>query len=77
MGKRFVGAIFCLVAAILFSSRYIAAAVFMSSVASWNNQLFASGLEYVGSPLLTLSVISFIAGILYLVWAELSDKNRK
>lgn len=75
MGKRGVGAIFCLIAAILFSSRYIAAAVFMSGLVSWNEELFAVGLKYVGSPLKTLSIVSFIIGTGYLVWAEVSEKK--
>lgn len=75
MGKRGVGAIFCLIAAILFSTRYLAAAVFMSGVSSWDRVLFAAGLEYVGSPLLTLSIVSLIIGIGYLAWAEVSEKK--
>lgn len=75
MGKRGVGAIFCLIAAILFSARYIAAAIFMSGVSSWDKALFTVGLEYVGSPLVTLSIVSFIIGIGYLVWAEVSEKK--
>ncbi len=75
MGKRGVGAIFCLIAAILFSTRYLAAAVFMSGVSSWDGALYAVGLEYVGSPLITLSIVSLIIGIGYLVWAEVSEKK--
>lgn len=75
MGKRGVGAIFCLIAAVLFSTRYVAAAVFMSGVSSWNGMLFAAGLKYVGSPLITLSIVSFIIGVGYLVWAEVSEKK--
>lgn len=75
MGKRGVGAIFCLIAAILFSARYIVAAIFMSGASSWDDALFAAGLKYVGSPLLALSSISFIIGIGYLLWAEILEKK--
>lgn len=75
MGKRGAGAIFCLIAAILFSARYVAAAIFMSGVLSWDKALFNAGLEYVGTPLKTLSVLSLIIGIGYLVWAEVSVKK--
>jgi hypothetical protein len=75
MEKRGVGAIFCLVAAILFSTRYIAAVLFMSNVTSWNSELFASGLECVGSPLLVLSIISVLIGFGYLVWADYREKK--
>lgn len=76
MGKRFVGGIFCLSSAILFSSRYIAAAIFMSGISSWNSGLFEAGLESVGTPLFLLSVASLGIGLAYLVWAEISE-NRK
>lgn len=75
MGKRFTGAIFMLCAALLYVGRYISAAIFMSGVSSWDAELFAAGLEYVGTPLLTLSVISFLLGAFYLVWAEIADKR--
>lgn len=77
MGKRFVGAIFCLIAAILFSSRYVAAAIFMSGLSSWDADLFSAGLEYVGSELYILSFISLVCGIGYLFWAEISEKSKK
>lgn len=77
MGKRGVGALFCLTAAILFSARYIAAALFLSGVSSWNQDLFAAGLNYVGTPLVALSVIALLAGIGYLVWAEVTDRENR
>ena len=70
MNKRGAGVIFCLIAAILFSARYIAAAIFMSGVLSWDATLFSAGLEYVGTPLLWGSIISLIIGIGYLLSAE-------
>jgi hypothetical protein len=76
MGKRAVGAILCLTAGILFSARYLAAAIFLSGASSWDSGLFAAGLEYVGTPLRTLSIISLLVGVIYLVWAEVSDKKK-
>ena len=75
MNRRGVGAIFCLISAILFSARYMTAAMFMSGVVSWDESLFAGGLEYVGSPLLVLSIISLIVGIVYLLWEEFAKKK--
>lgn len=77
MNKRGTGAIFCFIAATLFSTRYIAAAIYMSSVSSWDSNLFSNGLEYVGSPLLYLSIISLIIGVGYLICGELEDKKKK
>lgn len=73
MEKRFVGAIFCLSSAILFSSRYIAAAIFMSGVSSWSPDLFNAGLQYVGKPLFLLSIVSLFIGVVYLAWAEILE----
>ena len=75
MNRRITGAIFCLIAGLLFAARYIAAAVFMSNVSSWDSDLFAAGLEHQGPALLILSIISLIAGIIYLVWAEMEDRR--
>lgn len=77
MNKRGTGTIFCLIAAILFSTLYIAAAIYMSGVSSWDANLFSSGLEYVGSPLFYLSIISLMIGVGYLIWGELEDKRKK
>lgn len=77
MSKRATGAVFCLIAAILFSTRYIAAAVFMSGVSSWDASLFAAGLKYVGTPLLAFCIISLLIGAGYLVWAEVSEKKKQ
>lgn len=74
MSRRTAGVMFCLIAAILCAARYIAAAIFMSGVSSWDRKLFAVGLEYVGTPLQTLSIISLIIGIAYLVLAEFPDR---
>ena len=76
MSKRGTGAIFCLISAILFSTRYIAAAIFMCGIPSWDAALFSAGLAYVGTPLLWGSSIGLIIGIGYLLWAELS-KNKE
>ena len=76
MNKRGVGALFCLMAVLLFSARYIAAAIFMSGVSSWDSDLFNVGLDYVGPSLLILSIISLIVGIIYLVCAEASERKK-
>ena len=75
MNRMITGAIFCLTAGLLFAARYIAAAVFMSNVSSWDSDLFAAGLAYQGSTLLILSIVSLIVGIIYLVWAEIGNKH--
>ena len=68
MNNKGIGAIFCLISAVLMSARYIAAAIFMSNVVSWNSSLFQAGLSYVGSSLIVAAIIALIAGICFLVY---------
>lgn len=72
MNKRGAGVIFCLIASLLFATRYITAAIFGSGLSSWNSNNFNAMLKYIGSPLLILSVISIVIGFTYLIWAEIS-----
>jgi len=74
MNRRSAGVAFCAISAFLFSSRYFAAAIFGSGVKSWSAALFRNMLSYVGDTLTVLSVIALIAGIVYLVAAERSQK---
>lgn len=77
MNHKGVGAVFCLIAAILMSARYIAAALFMSNVASWDRELFQAGLSYVGSPLKIAAVIALAAGVCFLLYGVFRDvKNQ-
>jgi hypothetical protein len=74
MNKRATGVVFIAVAAFLFATRYIAAAIFGSGVRSWEAGLFDAMLEYVGPELPILSGVSLLAGVVYLVLAEVTRK---
>ena len=75
MNNKGVGAVFCLIAAILISARYLAAAIFMSGVASWDIVLFQSGLSYVGSTLQILAILALAAGIFFLGLGFVDDRR--
>ena len=77
MNNKGVGAIFCLISAILASARYIAAAIFMSNVTSWDSSLFQAGLSYVGSPLKVAAIVALIAGICFLGYGLLQDLKKQ
>lgn len=66
MNNKGIGTIFCLISAMLMCTRYIAAAIFMSGVSSWDSDLFANGLKFIGSPLKIASVLALITGIIFL-----------
>ena len=77
MNKRGAGVLFCLMAAMLYAARYVAAAVYVSNESSWSPELFAAGLEYQGSGLLIFSVLSLVVGVCYLVWGELEARGKR
>ena len=66
MNNKGVGAVFCLIAAILISARYVSAAIFMSSVLSWDSELFRAGLDYIGPALPTAAIDALIVGVIFL-----------
>ncbi|MBR3334998.1 MAG: hypothetical protein IKG23_11980 [Clostridia bacterium] len=74
MNNKGVGAIFCLIASILMSTRYISAAVFMSGASSWSADLFKSGLSYVGPMPTIAGAIALGVGIFFLVLGLSRDK---
>ncbi len=73
MNKRGTGISFIAIAALLFSSKYIAAAIFGSNVVSWDEELFKAMLSYIGNPLSTMSFWSLLIGIVYIGWAEYEE----
>ena len=73
VNNKGVGAVFCLISAILTAARYITAAVFMSGVASWDRELFRAGLDYVGPELKTAAVIALVLGAAFLLVGLFQD----
>ena len=79
MNDKGVGAIFCMIAAILMSARYLSAAVFMSGVTSWDKALFEAGLAYVGQPLKICAILALAAGLVFLalgIWKDRKDAGK-
>ncbi len=70
MSRRTTGTALLSISAILYATRYLSAAIFGSSIQNWNQNLFNAMLEYVGQGPVIWSIIALIAGIIYLVWAE-------
>ncbi len=73
MNSKGVGAIFCLISAILLSAWYIAAACYMSGASGWSEQLFQTSLSYVGSLLPTAAVAALAVGVGFLVHGFLRE----
>ena len=79
MSRRSTGTVLVAVSALLYASRFLAAAIFGSGVSSWNRDLFNAMLHNVGPGLLLWSRMAFLAGLVYLVLAEVESvlKHRK
>ncbi|MEK6190280.1 MAG: hypothetical protein N2A99_04730 [Carnobacterium alterfunditum] len=73
MNKRGTGISFIAIAALLFSTKYIAAAIFGSNITSWDEELFKSMLSNIGRPLSTMSFWALLIGISYIGWAEFEE----
>lgn len=76
MFKMVAGAVSWLLAGMLESARYVAAAVYMSGGATQSRELFNSGLSYVGMRLEILAAVAFCAGAALIIWAA-ADQRRK
>ena len=77
MNNKGVGAIFCLIAAILMAARYVAAAIFMSAAQSWSSELFRSALKYIGPSLPIAAAAALLAGVIFLVSGLIQDRRSR
>lgn len=77
MNNKGIGTIFCLIAAILMSARYLASAIYMSGVSSWSDVMFSQGLKYVGSPLKIASIVALLVGIAFLGYGLYQDVKER
>ncbi len=77
MSRRTAGICLIFTAAFLYAVRYLSAAIFGAGVASWSEDLFQAMFRYVGSGLSVASTFALIAGIAYLVWAEVEAFRSK
>lgn len=79
MSRRAAGVTFCAIAAFLYGLRYeIAVQLYVGfrpgEVSADTMGLY---LSYAGTSLLTASIVALIAGIVFLVWAEVDDFLRR
>ena len=77
MNNKGVGAIFCLIAAILLAAQYVAAAIYMSGVTSWSAEDFRIALRYVGPILPVAAIAALIAGVGFLISGVLQGRRSR
>lgn len=75
MTKRSTANTLLVIAALLFAARYLAAAIFGSGMVGWSAEIFNALLQYVGSGLHTAALVALVAGVAYLIWAELAERR--
>jgi len=72
MNRRGAGVVFCLIAALLYSTNYLSAAIYSSDLSPRPGFVDAM-LEYTGNNLVILSTIFLAVGITYLISADWQD----
>ena len=77
MSRRTTGAVLIAAASLLYVTRFIAAAIFGTGFTTWSTKHFNTLLGYVDQGLTTWSIAALAAGIIYLVWAEISDWRKE
>ena len=75
MNNKGVGAVFCLIAAILMAARYVTAALFMSSISTWSSDMFRASLEYIGPALPIAAIAALIVGVIFLAVGIFRDRK--
>ena len=76
MNNKGLGAVFCLISALLMCTRYLTAAIFMSNISTWSAENFSNSLSYVGAPLLVFSILALIVGIGFLTFGIIQDRKK-
>jgi putative Ca2+/H+ antiporter (TMEM165/GDT1 family) len=75
MNNKGVGAVFCLISALLMAARYLSAAIFMSGISTWSSEMFQASLEYIGPALPTAAIAALIAGVIFLAVGIIQDRK--
>ena len=70
MSRRSTGTLLLFISALLYATRYLSAAIFGAGISSWSQELFQAMLINVGREPAVFSAISLIAGVGYLLGAE-------
>jgi hypothetical protein len=73
MSRRNTGVSFIAIAAFLFATRFVSAAIWGIGLNSWSADRFATFLSYVDQGLTLWSIVALVVGMVYLVWGEIID----
>lgn len=77
MKKQILGSIFLLIASILYSAKYISAAISGVNSTMWGEEEFSQFLSFVPLPLNIAILTSLVIGLTYFVWGILDSQKEK
>ena len=77
MNFKGTGAIFCLIAAILASVRYFAAALYVSGAPTISPEVFQAALTSVGPALLIAAIVALVIGVCFLALGFVRDGKKE
>ncbi|WP_211344386.1 hypothetical protein [Paenibacillus lentus] len=77
MHRRTTGMLLIMIAALLYGTRYLAAAIYGSSSPVWSTDHFNDMLNYIGNGPIIFSTIALLLGITYLLVAELEGTSMR
>lgn len=76
MNYKGVGAVFCLIAAILAGIYYVSAAIFASVSVTISAEIFNVALLSVGPALLIAAIVALVFGVCFLVLGFIKDGKK-
>ncbi|MDO3679835.1 hypothetical protein [Paenibacillus ehimensis] len=79
VSRRAAGVILLAISAFLTGVKYLTASIYSTSLPNsvYGADSFKQWLDYVGGNLTTYSIIALIAGIIYLILAEIYDFDKR
>ncbi len=78
MKRQSLGLGFCGIAAFLFASRYVCAAIYATTLTPRDIDSYAFGrfYGYIGPGTTVAALVSLIVGIVYIIWGEFADRQK-
>lgn len=72
--RHIVGVALLLISCIFYCCPYICSAIYLKNSNNYSEEMFNLGIEYIGGHFTLLSILFFIVGVAYLIWAEKKEK---
>ncbi len=77
MSRRTAGVGLIGIAALIYSARVIATGIITAQFTNVNSQVFGNYLEFTDQGISWLTMVAVLAGIGFLIWAEIADWKKR